>query len=59
MKSSIDLVAGIALLAVFAAGTVVIYTAEAVWWNIGDWLSGKRRIVEPPYSPITKTHARE
>lgn len=42
MRESIDIVVGVALLAVFAAVTIVVYSAEAVVWTVGDLVSKRR-----------------
>lgn len=41
MRASADLVAGITMLALFAAGTVAIIAAEAVVWTVVGWVGRK------------------
>lgn len=40
MKSSLNILGGVVLLTVFAAGTIVVYTFEAVGWTLGDLVGG-------------------
>jgi hypothetical protein len=46
MRASADLVAGITMLALFAAGTVVIIAAEGLVWTVVGWM-GRNNNLKP------------
>jgi hypothetical protein len=57
MRSTLNILAGATLLAVFAAGTIVVYSFEAAVWKLGDLVGGLKvwrgmgRKQKPTHSP--------